>query len=168
MHHGAAGEVEHLQPGPVIGVGEKAVGAPDPMGDRRVDADRPQADEPEYGGELHALRERARDQRRRDDREGELEADVDGLGDRRGQRIGIADALRDVAHDVFQERSTESAEIWRALREGHAVGADHPEDRDQARDGETRHHGVAHVLLAHHAAVEQAEARDGHHQDERN
>ena len=106
VHHRAAGEVEHLDHGVGIAVGEEAVRSPDPVRDRRVDEDRPQADEPQHGRELHALGEGAGDQRRRDDREGHLEADVDGLGDRRRQRFGIADAVRDVAQDALQERAT--------------------------------------------------------------
>ena len=146
---------------------EEAVRSPHPMRDRRIDEDRPQADEPQHGRELHALGEGAGDQRRRDDREGHLEADVDGLGDRRRERVRIADALRDVAEHVLQEGAVEPADEGRAGAEGHAVGADRPEHRDQAGDGEARHHGVADVLLAHHAAVEQAEARHRHHQHQR-
>ena len=52
-------------------------------------------------------------------------------------------------------------------REGQAVGDERVQHGDEAGDGEARHHGVADVLLAHHAAVEQAEARDRHHQHER-
>ena len=84
MHDGAAGEVEHLEHGVGVAGREHAVRAPDPVRDRRVDEDRPQAHEPQHGGELHALGEGARDQRRRDDREGHLEAHVDGLRDRHG------------------------------------------------------------------------------------
>ena len=51
--------------------------------------------------------------------------------------------------------------------ERQAVGDDRVDHRDQRRDREAGHDGVADVLLAHHAAVEQAEARDGHHQHER-
>ena len=167
MHDGAAGEVEHLEHGVVVAVGHEAVGAPDPMRDRRVDEDRPQADEPQHRRELHAFGEGAGDQCRCDDREGHLEAEVDGLGDRHRQAVRRADAGRDVAQDALQERATEPAEEWSAGGEREAVGDDRVEDRDQTRDGEARHHGVAHVLLAHHAAVEQAEARDGHHQHER-
>ena len=65
MHDRAAGEVEHLDPRhPVLVAVEDAVRAPHPMGDRRIDEDRPQADEPQHRRELHALREGAGDQRR--------------------------------------------------------------------------------------------------------
>ena len=88
----AAGEVEHLEPCVVVRGVQDAVGAPHPMRDRRIDEDRPQPDEPQHGRELHAFRESAGDQRRRDDRERHLEAHVDGFRDRRRERIRIADA----------------------------------------------------------------------------
>ena len=40
-----------------------SIRSPHPVRDRRIDEDRPQADEPEHGRELHALGEGARDQR---------------------------------------------------------------------------------------------------------
>src|SRR6266511_937875 len=112
-----------------------------------------------------ALGERARDQRRGDDGEGQLEADVDRLGNGRRQRIGIADALGYVAHDALQEGAVEPSDERGSRSECQAVGDDQPENADQTGDGETRHHGVAHVLLADHAAVGQAETWYGHHQN---
>ena len=52
MNYGAAGEVEHLDPSRVVGGVEDAVRPPDPMGDRRIDKDRPQPDEPQHGGKF--------------------------------------------------------------------------------------------------------------------
>ena len=112
MHHGAAGEVEHLEHCVAVAVGHEAVRAPDPMRDRRIDEDRPQADEPQHRGELHALGESTGDQRRRDDREGHLEAEIDGLGDGHRQAVGSAGAVRDVAQDALQERAVDSADEW--------------------------------------------------------
>src|SRR4029079_16306780 len=101
----------HLEHGVRVAGGEEAVWSPDPVGDRCVNEDRPSADEPEHRGELHALSKRTCDQRRRDDREGELEAEVDRLWDRGGKRVGIADAFRDIAENPLQERSTEPSEV---------------------------------------------------------
>ena len=67
----------------------------------------------------------------------------------------------------LQERPAQAADEPAARRERQAVGDDGVENRDQRGDGEARHDGVADVLLADHAAVEEAEARDRHHQDER-
>src|SRR5262249_25577908 len=66
VHDRAAGEVENLDPRVRVSGGEEAVRPPDPVRDRRIDEDRPQADEPQHRRELHALGERARDQRRGD------------------------------------------------------------------------------------------------------
>ena len=51
------------------------------MRDREVDERDPEDDEQHHGRELHALGERADDQRRRDAGEGHLEGDEDDLGD---------------------------------------------------------------------------------------
>ena len=61
----------------------------------------------------------------------------------------------------------ESADERGAGGEGHRVGDDGVHHRHHAGDGEARHHGVADVLLTHHAAVEKAETRDRHHQHQR-
>ena len=53
VHDGAAGEVERAH------LGEPAA-APDPVGDRAVDDDRPQRDEEHVGRKAHALDDRAR------------------------------------------------------------------------------------------------------------
>src|SRR5271168_3122712 len=137
------------------------------MRNRGVDEDRPQSDEPEHRRELHAFGERARDQRRRNDREGHLERHVDGLGNRRRQRIGIADAaIVYVAQYPLQEHAAETADERRPRRERSAVGDDGVDDRNEAGDRETGHHGVADVLLANHAAVEQPKTGYRHHQDD--
>ena len=138
------------------------------MGDRRVDEDRPQAHEPEHRRELHALRESAGDERRRDDREGHLEAHVDGFGNRRRERVRIADAaVVDVAEDALQESAAQSADERRAGRERQRIGDEGVHHRHKAGDGEAGHHRVADILLAHHAAIEEPETRDRHHQHER-
>ena len=72
VHHGAAGEVEHLTRRPSCR--QEAV-RPRPNARSGIDEDRPQAHEPQHRREFHALGEGAGDQRRRDDGEGHLEAD---------------------------------------------------------------------------------------------
>jgi hypothetical protein len=136
------------------------------MGYRRIDEDCPKADKTQHGRELHPLRERPSDKRRGDDREGQLEHRVDRLRDRRRQRVGVADALGDVADDALHEGAVEAADERGPGPERQAVGADQPQNADQTGDGEARHHRVAHIFLAHHAAVEESEARNGHHQND--
>ncbi len=167
VHDRAAREIEYLHQCGIVAGGEDPVRSPDPVRDRRIDENRPQADEPEHGREFHALGERAGNQRRRNDGERHLEADVHALGNGRGEGIGIADpSLADVAQDVLEEHAIQAADKGRAGAKRHAVGDEREKDRDEAGDGETGHHGVADVLLAHHAAIEQPKARDRHHQDE--
>jgi hypothetical protein len=136
------------------------------MGDRRVDANRPQPDKPQHCRELHALGERPRDQSGCDDRECHLETDIDGLRNRRRERIGIADAFRDIAQNALQERAVEPADKRRAGTKSQAVGHDGKEHSDEAGNGKARHDRVADVLLADHAAIEESKARNGHHQDQ--
>jgi hypothetical protein len=45
-----------------------------------------------------------------------------------------------------------------------AVAVEHPEHGDQAGNGEALHQHAEHVLGAHHAGVEQRQARNGHQQ----
>ena len=141
-------------------VAEEAA-APHPVGDRAVDEDRPQAHEPQHRRELHAVGEGAGDQRRGDDGEGHLEHHEDRLGN--GARDGID------AH-AGEEEARQAADIGvdpAAVGEGERVADDHPDHGHQAGDGEALHDGGEHVLLAHHAAVEQRQAGDRHEQDER-
>ena len=169
MHDSAAGEIQHFHPRGLVAGGEDAVGSPDPVRDRRIDENRPQADEPEHGRELHPLGKRASNQRRRNDGERHLKADVHAFRNGRGERIGIADAsLADVAQDILQEHPIQAPDERRASAKRHAVGKEREQNGDEAGDSKAGHHRVAHVLLAHHAAIEQSETRNGHHQYERN
>src|SRR5262249_2714204 len=77
--------------------------------------------------------------------------------------IGIADTLRDVAQNALQERAVDPPDEGSSSTEREAIGEEQPKNADEARDGKTRHHRIADVLLAYHAAVEQSEARKGHH-----
>ena len=74
---------------------------------------------------------------------------------------GVADV------HALQEEARHAADIGvhaAAVGEGERVADHHPQHGDEAGDGEALHDGGEHVLLAHHAAVEQRQARDGHHQ----
>ena len=191
VHHGAAREVDGA-PGEdqsgvgidrvelglqlrLVGVGRssqrlggfgdrvRAGPVPDHVRDREVDEGYPERDEQRHRGELHALRERADDQRRRDRRERHLEADVDDLGERDADREG---GRRRLAGDAFEEQLVEAADDRRAAGEGEAVAVDHPDqhhDADRVEDmGEHRQR----VLRTNKAGIEQREARDRHQQDE--
>ena len=90
VHDRAAGEV----PGAHV---SQPAAAPDPVGQRRVDDDRPERDEGQVGGKPHALDDGAGDQRRGDDAERGLERHVQRVGNRqRHDRAGLGepDAVR--------------------------------------------------------------------------
>ena len=82
-------------------------------------------------------------------------------------RDGLGELMDAVERQPAQEDAAQAADDGAARREGEAVADDQPEHRDQAGDGEALHDRGEHVLLAHHAAVEQRQARNGHHQHER-
>src|SRR5690606_31164809 len=68
VNDGTAGEVEHA-------VFREEAAAPDPVTDRRVNDEAPEHEEDEKARELHALDDRADDERRREGEEGQLEDD---------------------------------------------------------------------------------------------
>ncbi|CRQ21749.1 hypothetical protein PAERUG_E3_London_17_VIM_2_03_09_05208 [Pseudomonas aeruginosa] len=165
VHHGAAGEVQHA---PVPHQG--AVTAPDHVRDRRVDHGEPDRHEDQHRRELHALGEGADDQRRSDDREGHLEGDEHAFREQRGggsQAVGGETAEEGLVQSADEGIEVEDALLHPGGIERQAVAIDHPENGDQAGDGEALHHDRQHVLRSHHAAVEQRQAGDGHEQDER-
>ena len=137
VHNGAAGEVEHA------GATQEAA-APDPVGDRRVDHDRPDADEPQQGRELHAVGKRTGDKRRGDDGEGHLEDDEHGFG---------YGAVEGVHFHVAKHDFGKIPDKGVAFAEGEGIADDHPDDGGEAADGEALHHRRQDVLLAHHAGV---------------
>ena len=128
------------------------------MRDRHIDQEQPQHAEQQKCREAQTIGDRAGDQRHRDDREGHLVDHEQAFGDGLGQR-------RDrVERHAAQENAVESADKAAVAGEGERVADDRPQDRDQEGGGQALRHGGEHVLLAHHAGVEQRQARDRHHQ----
>ena len=117
--------------------------------------------EQQHGAEFHALRERAGDQRRRDDGEHEL-IDHVGLLRNGGGVIGIGRRA-----DAVQEQVAQVADERRAFAERQAVADHGPQHGDHRHQDEAVHHGAEHVLAPHQAAVKQRQAGAGHHQDQR-
>ena len=66
--------------------------------------------------------------------------------------------------EAVEEEAAEAADEAAAVGEGERIADDHPQHRDQAGDAEALHHGGEDVHLAHHAGVEQRQARHGHQQ----
>ena len=76
----------------------------------------------------------------------------------------FASGLDRLHADAAQEQRARRCRARAIAREGEAVADRDPQQRARARCGEALRHGGEHVLLAHHAAVEQRQARDRHHQ----
>jgi len=67
----------------------------------------------------------------------------------------------------LRKHAIQAPDKRRAGTKCQTVGEDREKNRDEARDGKAGHHRVTNVLLAHHAAVKQPEARYCHHQYKR-
>jgi hypothetical protein len=159
VHHSTAREIEAGETPAQRGV-EQAALAPDHVGHGAVDNQRPQNHEQQHGPEFHALGKCAGDERGRDDGEHQL-VDHEGL-ERDGRRI-VAVGLRTHAPQEDVVQATDEAV---AGAEGEAVADNGPKDRNHGHHGKTLDHGSEDVLFAHQAAVEEREARSGHHQHE--
>ncbi len=148
VHHQATGEVDGAE------LEDPALDAPHPVAYRGVDQQNPHRHEHRPRRELEAVGDGSGDQRRGDHREGEPEC---------GEGPGFP------ARHVFQEGGVEAADERPAPgaltteQRGHHR---HPEQGHDAQAVDVHHQHVEHVLGAHHAAVEQGQAR-GHEQHER-
>jgi hypothetical protein len=153
MDDQAAGEVEHARR-------TEEAAAPYPVSHRHIDEEQPQAHEPHHRRELHAFGEGAGDDRRRDDGEGRLIHQEDVLRHRLGE---IVDAAQQILAEGARQRADHAVQRP-AIGEGQRIAGHEPQHRHQRGDREGLHAGREHVLLAHHAGVEQRQARDVHHQ----
>ncbi len=155
VHDRAAREVERapLRADPAA--------APHPVAEWRVDERAPEEHEDHVGLELDPLRDRAADERRRDDREHELEHHERVVRDRRRESVRL------VGHSVQAQPRERAEEPLHVRSEGDRVAVEHPRDRDQGRQEEAVHEGRQHVLPADEPAVEERETWYGHHEHER-
>ena len=104
MHDQSSRVITHAQVAENAAIRQKSA-TPHPMGDRRIDDQRPYRHEPHHGRELHALGEGAGDQGRGDDGEGQLEHDPEELGQARGQGV------RRLDRDAAEEQGVKAAHI---------------------------------------------------------
>jgi hypothetical protein len=155
MDHEAARKIEHAR-------STEEAAAPYPVRHRHVDEQEPQRHEPHHGRELHALGEGAGDDGRRDDGEGRLVHQEDVLRHRLGELVHAAPQAR---AEGAREAADHAVEVA-AVGEGKRVADDEPQHRHQGGDGEGLYGRRQHVLLAHHAAIEEGQSRDVHHQDQ--
>jgi len=162
----AAGDVDHgatreIQRGDAAaGRVQQPSHAPDHVGHRTINDERPERQKDRHGAELHAFGKGAGDQRRGDDGEHQL-VDHEGLLGNGGGVVGVGGE-----RNAAQEEVLEAADEGRAVAEGQRVAHDSPENGDQAHHGKALHHGGEDVLLAHQAAIEQSEAGPCHQQNQ--
>ena len=154
VHDGSAGEVQqtHLL---------QEAAAPHPMRRRNIDDEQPHRAKQHEGRKLHALGDRAADQRASNDREGHLIGHEQYFRDSLGERTDRLDP------DPHQGDAREIAEISAVAGEGQAVAEQPPQDRHERGGDEALRHGRENVLLPDHAAVKQREPRQRHHQHQR-
>jgi hypothetical protein len=113
-------------------------------------------DEEKVGAELHALDDRARDERGGDDREGAL------VGEEEDARDG---PLRLETHPAQHQMGETAREVGPG-GEGERVSGKRPGEAHEAQSGDAHHHRIEGILAAHHAAVEEGES-GGHQQNQR-
>ncbi|MNN37287.1 hypothetical protein D3C81_1512250 [compost metagenome] len=134
------------------------------MGDGCVHQHEPRRHEQQRSTELHALGKAAGNQRRGDDGERQLEHRKHAFGDGADQAV-----VADIQHQCLVEPADKTVQGELAL--DHAGGIDHqavteqyPKDADNPGHGEQLGEHGEEVLGTHHAAIEQRQARDAHHQ----
>ena len=129
------------------------------MRNRHIDEDEPAGSKPDKGREPHAVGNRARDQCHCDDGKGHLIEHEQHFRDGRRKRARRFHAAR------THERALKRAEPRPLAGETQAVANCKPQEGAQSGANEALRHRGEHVLLAHHSAIEQGKARDGHHQN---
>ncbi len=172
VHDRAAGKVQRT-PAPekalvvgIFGNRQKVRTGPEPdhMRDRIVAQQQETDHEHDQRPELHPLGEGTDDQGGGDAGKRHLEDDKGQFRD-----VDVVREGRSIAADTDarQERLVQPADEGIARREGQAVADRHPHDRRNTDDREHLHKQAKHVLGAHHAAVEQRQRGDRHHQHQR-
>ena len=154
MHHEPAGKIQYAH-------GAEEAAAPDPVGKRNVDEHEPADGKQKIGREPHAVGDRTRHQRHRDDRKRHLVEHEQAFRNR--LRRGI-----DAVHRHPREKpAIERPKPGTVADEDQRIAERHPENRNDGNRCEALRHRRQHVLLAHHAGIEQRQTRYGHHQHQR-
>jgi hypothetical protein len=133
----------------------------DPVGDRRVDQERPDADEHHPGAEPGPVRDRPGDQGAGDHAEQPLEH---GEQDHRHRRVAVRRRVEQVAQAGVLRRVTEQTRAD-VVSEGDRVADQGPQHRHDGEGPEGHHDHVEDALGADHAAVEERQT-GGHQQHE--
>ena len=160
MHHRAAGKVQRRKLAAQRRVQQTTL-APHHVRHRAVHQKRPQDHEHQHRRELHPLRKRPGNQRRRDDRKHQL---IHHERLQRNRRCIVL--IRREPHAV-QQHILKAADKRVADAKGQRVRHQRPQYRHHAHQRERLHERPQHVLLAHQAAVEEEQPGNAHHQHQR-
>jgi hypothetical protein len=129
--------------------------------ERHIDEREPAGGKKQIGREPHPVRHRACHQRHRDDRKRHLVQHEKRFRYRLRRRVNTLHRHSD------QEPAIERADPGTVADEGQRIAERHPENRDDRDGREALRHRRQHVLLAHHAGIEQRQAGYRHHQYQR-
>ena len=177
MHHGTAGKVQRAHLPQITafgvhgvhdffaGVSVRAHPEPDHVRDRGVAESEPQHAEHQHRRELDALCKRAHDQRAGNRRKAGLEGCKHDLRDVHAFAEGGrgCEGARRVVPNAFHQHPVKAAKEGPALGKGNAVAVNKPQHHDQREGHHDLHQHREHVFAAHQAAIEQGQARHGHH-----
>ena len=167
MHDDAASEVRGLEGSISVSDAREVPGStPDRMRDRVVDENRPKEGEEHHRREFHPLGDGADDKGRRDRREHGLEEGEGGPGYPRLIGAGLgAEAGETKVLGATKDMSDQAAGV--ALTKDEAITETPPHQDTHRGQSQALGGDGEHILTTNPAAVEQEEAWDAHHQDER-
>jgi hypothetical protein len=122
----------------------------------------PQHHEQDVSLEFHPFRNRAADQRRRDDGEHHLKEHEALLRD--GRRVvRIRRGPDAIEHEILEWIPEKRV----SLPESQAVAVHHPYRRNHRHQDQALHHGAEDVFAPHQSAIEKNQTRRRHHQHQR-
>ena len=139
--------------------------APNPVGQRAVDAGAPEDREDHHRAEPHPLGKGPADQGRSDDEEHPLEQHVGHGRDRqpgKERQFGAAGGPNGI-HSLHTHVAA-VADPRPVAAEDERIPVQAPDDRHHAHQADALHHDAQHVLAADQPAVEQGQGRRGHEQ----
>ena len=154
MHHQPSGKIQHAR-------GAEEAAAPYPMGQRNIDEHEPAGGKQQIGRKPHPVGDGARHQRYRYDRKRHL------VEHEQAFRNSLGCGIDAVHGHADQKPAIERPEPGTVADEHQRITQHHPENRNDRYGCKALRHGGQHVLLAHHAGIEQRQPRYRHHQHQR-
>ena len=123
------------------------------MGNRCIDHHHPDGNERNKGPKFHPLCNRTANNGHGNNRKGHLEDHKQNF--RNGATQGIGG-------NTGQHELVQAANKGIAFAKGQGIANNYPDQTDHCGRNKTVRHGAEDVFLAHHTAIEQGQARNGH------